>query len=227
MRKISVFLCLIFALFWGLKTGKKLPIESSPLLDSRIEFPLKERKTFVFIVYAYNQAEWVERSLRSIFEQEYDYYRIVFIDDGSKDFTFETAQSFVAENNQEEKTLFVHNEEKLGMIPCLHKVIQGLLDQEIAIPLLAKNWLSHDGALTRMNEIYQNPDVWLASSSGIEFPSYAMQPSGIDSFYAVLFKQLPQKQGKESTYVPSLKELAQGKIRHVSDVLLFNNNTLP
>lgn len=235
MKFWIVLICFAAAVITGFNTGKKSIQEEfgDGTTDSLIEFPMTGRKTFVFVVYAYNQAEWVERTLRSIFEQEYDYYRIVFIDDGSKDNTFAIAKSFIVENNQEGRTLLIHNEEKLGQAPCLYQAISGLLDQEIAIPVTAKDWLSHSGVLTRINAVFQNPDIWIASTSGIAFPSYEKISSGFESFYAALFKQLQlsslelaekNKKGKPF-YLDALKELAHGRSRKVPDILFVSNNT--
>lgn len=237
MKYWITFLCLGAAVVTGFRAGNNNDVKeiNTSEIASSEEFPLTERKTFVFVVYAYNQAEWVTRNLRSIFEQEYDYYRIVFVDDGSKDNTFALAQSFVIENNQESRTLLIRNDEKLGKAPCLHQAISGILDQEIVIPVVAKDWLSHSGALTRMNAVFQNPDVWIASSAGIAFPSYKSLPSGFDSFYAALFKQLQptalehaeKKKRDKPFYMEALKELAQGRSRKVSDILFVCNNTVP
>ncbi len=220
MKQLFFLLFLAAALLFGLKMGKKESLHS--IITSEKEFPIKDRKTFVFLVYAYNQDSWVERTLQSIFEQEYDYYRVVFIDDGSTDATFGVASSFVAENNQEGRVVLIRNEEKLGLRTCLEQTIDQLLDQEIAIPLLAKDWLSHGGVLTRMNEVFQNPDVWLASSSSVTFPSYEILPSGLKSFYAALFKQMPSS-GRS---LESVETLAKGRTRHLNDVLFFNNQTI-
>src|SRR6185295_19211173 len=57
------------------------------------DFPLTEEKPFALIVYAYKNGKICERTLKSIFEQEYDRFRVIFIDDGSKDGTFEKVQT--------------------------------------------------------------------------------------------------------------------------------------
>lgn len=235
MSKAIQFLCILAAVLLGVQLGLKPQKKQIATIEKDFdsELSLKERKTFALVVYAYNQSDWVERSLRSIFEQEYDYYRIVFIDDGSKDGTFELAEKFVQENNQLARTIFIRNEEKLGAAQCFHQAIGNLLDQEIAIPLFAKDWFAHSGVLTRMNLAFQNPDVWTASSQGLAFPSYERVSDGIQSFYAALFKQIPLKTLKESEsrrkdskfYPFPMEDLAKGRTKHVDDVLFFRNDT--
>lgn len=232
MKTLLIFFCLMIALLFGFKTGKKerrsFMITQSSAKEE--EFPIKIRKTFVFVVYAYNQGQWVDRTLRSIFEQEYDFYRIIFIDDASKDNTFVTARDFILENNQETRTLMIRNEEKLGYLTCLYQVAQSLLDQEIIIPIHAKDWLAHSGALTRMNSAFQNPDVWIASTSGIKYPSYERIPIGFEGFYAALFKQLPasalvqDEKGAKDPLAP-LRKLSTYQTKNIGDILLISNAT--
>ncbi len=232
MKPWLVLPCLITALLFGFKTGQKThTIRPATQTTQDIDLPVKSRKTFVFVVYGYNQELWAKRALRSIFEQEYDYYRIVFIDDGSKDNTFQIARDFISENNQESKTLLIRNEESLGYLACLYQAVQGALDQEIVIPLHAKDWLSHSGALTRINAVFQNPDIWIASTSGLQYPSYEIVSQGFEGFYAALFKQIPSKeflgQGKstQKTALP-LKQIADNRTRHIHEPLIFNNTTI-
>lgn len=232
MKPWFVFPCLITALFFGFKAGQKArPIRPIAQVSQDLDLPVTSRKTFVFVVYGYNQGLWTKRALRSIFEQEYDYYRIVFIDDGSKDSTFEIARDFISENNQESKTVLIRNEESLGYLTCLYQAVQGMLDQEIVIPIHAKDWLSHSGALTRINAVFQNPDIWIASTSGLEYPSYEIVSRGFEGFYAALFKQIPSKEflnsGKSTkkALLP-LKQIADNRTKHIHEPLLFNNTTI-
>lgn len=232
MRTFIVFFCLILALLFGFKIGKQPQTDFSITQNSNTdeELPIKMRKNFVFVVYAYNQSLWVDRNLRSIFEQEYDFYRIIFIDDASKDNTFVTARNFILENNQESRTLMIRNEEKIGYLPCLYQVAQSLLDQEIMIPIHAKDWLAHSGALTRMNAVFQNPDVWIASTSGIAYPTYERLTLKFEGFYAALFKQLPSsailqtEKGVKDPLAP-LRQLSAGRTKNIKDILLIANIT--
>ncbi len=185
------------------------------------EFPISSRKSFVFVVYAHNDTLWVERSLRSLLEQEYDYYRIVFIDDGSVDNTFATAQNFIEENNQSSKVLWIYNEKKEGFSSCLYHAVSNTLDQEIIVPIQAKNWLSHSGVLTKMNQSYQNPDVWTILSPSLRFPSYEISSENILSFYAALLKgiSLDTWKNKESP----LQKVSEGQIKYLQDILIISN----
>ena len=90
---MKLFFCLIilaagFALGklpFARGTGKSFNFNKS--IVSR--FAVKEHKPFVVIVPSYNNSEWVERNLRSIFEQKYDNFRVIYIDDASTDGTWD------------------------------------------------------------------------------------------------------------------------------------------
>lgn len=215
------------------------------------EFPVTEHKSFAFVLYAHNAASWCERSLRSLFAQDYDYFRVLFIDDASVDSTLEKAQQFIVDHHLEERVITVRNETKEGMTASLYRAAQVCLDKEILIPLDAGNWLSHEGVLTKLNRVFQNPDVWIAFGAAIDYPSYSLrEPPAFDpaeierkgffltrdpvscAFYAGLFKsiRLPDLfdgQGciseNPACWQLSLLEQAGGRSRVLPEPLFFHN----
>ena len=64
MGRVILILLVLFAGFW---LGKSAPEKALPQPEK--EGPILEPKSFVVVIYAYNQALWCERSLRSVFEQ--------------------------------------------------------------------------------------------------------------------------------------------------------------
>ena len=202
----------------------------APAALKEVDLPILEHKSFVFVVYGYNQGDWCERSLRSIVSQDYDHFRIVFIDDGSSDDTWKRAQEFVSDNNQQHRVVFVKNEEHLGQMASLYQAVDTLLDKEIIIPLQVKDWLSHSGVLECMNQAYQNPDVWMTFSPSLLYPSYEIQ--GVDeqgspaAFYAALFKQIQLQDVlciKEGIDLTSLIELGGKHVQRLKDPSFFKN----
>jgi hypothetical protein len=234
--KWFLFLFLAIAGLFGYWMGK--PSQSSEEKGKHHpekEFPLSERKSFAFVVYAHNQSPWCERTLRSIFEQEYDNYRIIFVDDASADNTFDAAKTFILENNQDQRVILLRNESKLGPVASLYRAAGGLLDKEIAVSLDAKDWLAHSAVLSRLNSAYQNPDVWMARAFSAEYPSYSIQEKGMVSFYVALFKQLRLSDllrqetfaADPESYLTPLCGLAEGRIRILPEPLLIENATRP
>lgn len=221
MRIFLIFLILA-AGGAGLLLGKKEKI--SQLDDINLsQFPVIENKTFAIIVYACNQSAWCEKALRSIFEQDYDYYRVIFIDDASNDNTLEKAKNFIIDRGEEHRVILIHNEKREGFAQSLQRAVDGCLDKEIALLVESKDWFVHSSILSHLNEAYQDPSVWLVFSSAIEYPSYAkLEPSHLAapcSFYAGMMKQVQLNEN----YRPELREMAQGHIRCLSEPSLFSN----
>lgn len=190
------------------------------------EYPISEYKSFVLCIYAHNQEGYIEKALSSVFAQEYDYYRVIFIDDASLDKTFAKAQEFASKNNQTEKITFFQTEEKEGLWKILSKIRKDFLDKEIVLILEAKDWFSSPLVLFEYNKIYQNPDVWMSVAGAILYPSYTHSAQKTFSFYSKLLKELPEKRlGKKDPQkiFPSIVKLAEGKVRVLPSYPLFLN----
>lgn len=160
---------------------------------------LEPSKSFVIVLYAYKDALWCERTLRSIFEQEYDQCRVVVFEDGSHDGTLEKIKSFVVENKQDHRVILIQNAERLGPVACLHRAAHSLSEQEIVIPISAKDWFASPKALNRLNALYRNPDVWTVALQPLLYPTYEEVKAGEVmklphhipvSFYAGLLKRV-------------------------------------
>ena len=188
-RLILLMLIAILGFWYGLPHFSKK--EPGPcLFHPEKDCAIREHKSFVVCLYAHNQALWCEKSLRSIFEQEYDHYRVIVIDDASSDQTKEIIQQFVVENNQESKVILMHNESYMGEVASLYRAIDSCLDREIMIPFHAKDRLVSPFVLQELNAFYQNSDVWMTHSPVFDYPSYEKGTNVAPSFYAALFKQI-------------------------------------
>jgi len=136
-------------------------------------FSKRENNTsFVFIIASYNNEKWCEKNLRSVFDQEYENYRVIYIDDKSSDNTFEIAKSYVKERNMESHIQLIKNNKRNGALANIYSAIHSCTDDEIVILLDGDDWLAHEKVLTCLNEYYSNPDIWLTYGNFIYYPSY-------------------------------------------------------
>lgn len=230
-RVIPLLLALVLGFWLGQPQKSAKQKEIFQNIHPEKEFPVSEHKSFVVVLYAYNDSLWCERALQSIFEQDYDHYRVIVIDDGSIDQTHEKAKEFVLKNNQDEKVILIRNKQRLGPVACLYRAIDSCLDREIVIPLEAKNWLSSSFALKRLNLAYQNPDVWLTFGKTIHYPSYNIEDSNKASFYAGLFKEIRLKDLFQKghfadhleSYQTPLMDLFGGRFKKIKDPITFTN----
>lgn len=168
-------------------------------------------KHFVFISASYNNAEWCEKSLASVFAQDYTNWSMIYIDDCSTDGMGEIVDRYVAEQNMAGKVRVIHNEQR--MLHCYNQyhAIHSCFDDDVIIILDGDDWLAHDGVLSLLNEVYQD-DVWITygqfryykrgavgcsrqipqeviESNGIrQYPSWIT--SHMRTFYAGLYKKI-------------------------------------
>jgi glycosyltransferase involved in cell wall biosynthesis len=215
---------ILFVALAGIWMGKGSPKTLSEVTSFVKEksYPLVENRSFVVVIYGYNQSMWCERALSSVFEQEFDHYRVIFVDDASTDGTIDCLNQYVLTNHQESKVILMRNGTKIGMTASLARAIGSCLDREIVIPLSAKDWLASPFVLSQLNAFYQNPDVWLSSSKTLEYPSYEVGQNSQVSFFAHLFKDAVKEEG---AYLDALLKVAGKRARKMEQPISFSNTT--
>jgi glycosyltransferase involved in cell wall biosynthesis len=195
-------------------SGKYLPASQffSERFSKACVYPITEHKRFVLVVYAQNAIDTCEKNLRSIFEQEYDNFRVIYVDDGSSDGTSCFVKEFTQKSEKEKNMTLIRNEKSRGMMAALFDVIHLALDNEIILLIEGKDWLAHHGVLSALNEVYANPNIWLTYGQYVSYPSYrkgicapfpsftlekygfrrghAWAASHLKTFYAGLFKHI-------------------------------------
>lgn len=218
------------ALGLGFWSGKeKLEKGEKPLLvHPERSFPVTKQLPFTFVVYGSNWAGWCERCLSSIFSQDYEPYRVIFIDDASLDETYATAQNFVMNAAQDDRVILMRNEKKLGIAASIYLASEHCSNQEVIIPLEAKDWLLQEDILSRLNQAFQNPDVWIAQSAALSYPEFQrVESGGLFAFYAALLKSVPVAElfaATKDAYMLPIQELSGGRKRTFAEPFLFANH---
>lgn len=129
-----------------------------------------KHKPFVIITASYKNAEWYKRNLDSLFIQNYDNYHIIYIDDASPDGTGQLVADYIKECNQEHKITLIRNPERLGAVANIYTATHMCKPDEIILIVDGDDWLAHDNVLNRLNEIYQDPQVWATYGQFMWFP---------------------------------------------------------
>jgi glycosyltransferase involved in cell wall biosynthesis len=168
--------------------------------------PEKEQKPFVVIVPSYNNAIWAEKNLRSIFEQNYDNWRLVYIDDASTDATYQRTQELVAQYHQESRVTLIRNEKNLKAVENFYRAIHNCRDEEIVIFMDGDDWFAHEGVLETLNRYYANPTTWITYGNYIDYPTY--QKGGC-------VRKIPRKVVKNNSYRAYLKETKNWPFSHL------------
>jgi glycosyltransferase involved in cell wall biosynthesis len=204
---------------------------------------------FTVVIVGYNNGASLAKTLSSVFAQNYENYRLVYIDDASDDGSFDLARDLIYDSERMGQVTLVHNEERLGVLANLFRAVQTLDDREIVVVLQGEDWLSHEWVLQRLNAYYADPDLWLAYGQSRDFPTYQLgtcrklqelafrnqpfTPSRLNTFYAGLFKKVRESDfisaGKflpacsEMAYMIPMLELAKDHFQFISEVLCINN----
>ncbi len=170
-----------------------------------------EQKPIVVIIPSYNNEQWCDKNILSVLNQKYDNFRIVYIDDKSKDLTHQKIQKIIQSHPQGHRVQLIHNNERRGALYNLYHVIHACDDKEIIITVDGDDWLTYDHVLARINKEYADPSTWMtygqfefwpAKTVGFckDFPAtiiatnmyrkYRWIASHPRTFYAWLFKQV-------------------------------------
>lgn len=144
-----------------------------PLIGMRW-YQLRAEKEIVVIIPSYNNQEWYERNLRSVFNQNYHRYRIVYINDCSNDNTAKLVNNLVTTAGQQHRTVIKNNSKRLGALHNLYHAILPLPDQAIVITLDGDDWLKGDNVFATINQAYQDRRVWMTFGQYETYPDCAL-----------------------------------------------------
>ena len=194
----------------------------------------KVEKHFVIFSAGRNHSKWVKKHLDSIFNQKYDNYEIIYIDDASTDGSGELAAEYIKEKGMEHKVRLIINEErKYKMANQYHAIHEFCKDSDIVVEVDADDWLANNNVLSSLNKIYSNSNIWLTYGKYRNYPSgkpgysrdipkrvrrrngirrfpYAF--AGLRTFYAGLFKLIK----KEDLYYQGKDEEFRGKFTPIT-----------
>jgi len=120
---------------------------------------IEPKHRFVFIVPSYNNEKWIDRNLKSIFNQTYKKWRMIYINDKSTDKTETKFQQL--STGYRDRITFLTNRKKYGQAFNRYRAYNMCEDDEICIMLDGDDWLPHNYVLSYLNKfmIHHNVDV--------------------------------------------------------------------
>ncbi len=169
-----------------------------------------ERK-IVVVIPSYNNKEWFEFNLGSVFAQKYDNYRVIYVDDCSPDGTGQLVEKYIQQMGQQHRVTLIQNKTRLRAMANTYIALQMCEDDELVLTYDGDDWLAHDQVFAMYNEIYSNPDIWITYGQFKNWPTGEMgycapvpdevvqkqwyrrkwwKPGQLRTFYAWLFKQV-------------------------------------
>ena len=124
----------------------------------------------VVIIPSFNNAQWYSRNLSSVCGQNYENYRVIYVDDCSTDRTGDLVEDFIKKTDQEAKIKLIKNQNRLGALQNLYNAIHSCEDEEIIVTVDGDDWLAHSGVLKKIDSVYSDPNVWMTYGSYIDIP---------------------------------------------------------
>jgi len=264
MKKVLFFLFLVFFSFLGgLAVVRKntLSILSNPLavLEKTkttprflpTSYPMKNH-SFTVVMIGRNNGAWLEKALRSVFSQNYENFRMIYVDNGSSDGSFELARDLIYDMKNLIPTEVIQNQNPIGILENLTRAIQTCSDQEIIVFVDGNDWLAHEWVLQKLNQYYANPNLWLTCGQFRTYPQFNLGEISLDlrqikelryhpfesfqlqTFYASLFKKIRQSDLMEfeeyrdasfsGAFMIPMMEMAQDHFEYIPHVLYVKNS---
>jgi glycosyltransferase involved in cell wall biosynthesis len=168
-------------------------------------------KNIVVVIPSYNNSQWYERNLDSVFMQEYDNYHVIYLDDVSPDSTADLVEQYLASRGIAQRCTLIKNTTRVGALLNLYRAIHACPDDSIIVTLDGDDWFKHAHVLQVINGTYNTEDVWLTYGqyegypngrigmcrnypddikNGSHYREYDWITSHLRTFYAGLFKRI-------------------------------------
>ncbi len=129
---------------------------------------------FVILITSFNNEQYVERNLDWAMSQQSTIpYQVIYVNDQSTDNTGPLVDAYKEKHDlADHQLLVVHNKERLGsgggnIYNTVHNFIE---DHKVVACVDGDDYLGHTGVLRRLEQEYQDPDVWMTYGSFVVIP---------------------------------------------------------
>ena len=127
-------------------------------------------KSFVVVIPSFNNAPWCRRNLESVLNQAYPLFRVIYVDDASTDDTPHLVAEYLADSATAHRVTFQRNSSRVGPVANIDRAVRSCDPNAIIVLVDGDDFLAHPQVLTRLNAIYQDPDVWVTWGQFTRFP---------------------------------------------------------
>ncbi len=161
VKKVTLLTFLAFGIWFLFFSIKAQEINSNTSLKNE----------FVVIIPSYNNKDWYIKNLDSVFEQDYPFFEVIYIDDCSSDGTADLVAQYIKEKGQEYRTTLIRNKKRLYHLANRYRPNYLVPNHKIIVELDGDDWYADPGVLSFLNEIYADPEVWLTYGQFQRYPS--------------------------------------------------------
>jgi glycosyltransferase involved in cell wall biosynthesis len=118
----------------------------------------------IILTTAYNCENYIERCLYSLMSQRFKDFKCYITDDMSTDGTVEKVKSIIKDDS---RFTLIENHIKLYQPGNYDQIIRwrGVDGDEICVEVDGDDWLPNPSVLGKINDVYQDPNVWMTSGS--------------------------------------------------------------
>jgi alpha(1,3/1,4) fucosyltransferase len=127
-------------------------------------------KSFVVVIPSFNNAPWCRRNLESVLNQAYPLFRVIYVDDASTDDTPHLVAQYLADSGTADRVTFHRNSSRLGPVANIDRAVRSCDPDTIIVLVDGDDFLAHSHVLTRLDAIYQDPEVWVTWGQFARFP---------------------------------------------------------
>lgn len=138
----------------------------------------------VIVTTLYNCEDYIQQCLGSLLGQSFKDFTCYITDDMSTDNSVKIVKELVG---NDDRFILIENKEKFYQPGNYDQVIRNnpkISDDEIIVEVDGDDWLYNSKTLERINELYKNPDIWIANGSFIYSngtKGFAAPPNNIDN----------------------------------------------
>ena len=140
--------------------GSQLPFESKiiALLKRHKSIRLHEFP-IVVVVASYNNKNYYKKNLRSIFNQKYSNYRVIYIDDKSTDGTKELVKNYAKKHKQLQRFTFIENNNRQLALANIYNAVLSCNGDEIVALVDGDDSLASNDVFEYLNHLYSIKNI--------------------------------------------------------------------
>lgn len=118
----------------------------------------------IILTTTYNCENYIEKCLFSIMSQTFTDFKCYITDDLSTDNTVNIVKKTIQGDS---RFILIENKSKMYQTGNYDQVIRfrEIPDEEICVEVDGDDWLPNSNVFTLVNEVYQDPNIWITSGS--------------------------------------------------------------
>ena len=183
-------------------------LASALIFASPVPLNAKKERHIVVVTASYNNAAYFTKNLGSVFDQKYENYHIIYVNDCSKDDTNQLVPQYVAQRGMQDKLLYINNIDRRYALANQYRAAHLCKPTDLIVILDGDDWLANRDVFAYLNDVYSDPNIWTTYGQFMQYPtqhrgwckalpaevvaqnsirSYMHAPSHLRTFYGQLF----------------------------------------